>query len=472
MKKTIIYLFISISLGLSFTSCEDFLDRDPKDKISNANLLKDIEGIKIAMTGCYRSVAQNDYYRQDFILLSELMGGNAKITQSLSLGAVDNFVDFYGFNLAQDNDEVKYTYQSLYETLNQTNNIIHAIPNSVDGTTEEKNQILGEMYAIRALCHFDLLRLFAQPFSYSLNGQHLGIVIVTQTPDVFEQPPRSNVYDTYLQITDDLKEAINLTREDAKLGSTKKFWIGPAAAKALLARVYLYMEDWDNAAIMASEVIGDPNFDLVDGSSLRAEWQNNGTSEEDIWVLDNSIEQAEILSQYLGIPDVSDKMYCGVSRDLYDLYDPADLRLNLFTELYGDTTSYKYHTTGLIESDIVMIRLAEMYLIRAEAYAKTNQPVPARSDLQKIRQRANPNAAYPNFSGQDLIDEIMLERRRELAYEGHIFFDLKRTKSDIRRSDCSASLNHDLDYPDYRYVWPIPYDEVIANKNMIQNDRY
>ncbi len=472
MKKTIIYLIISISLGLSFTSCEDFLDRDPKDKISNANLLKDIAGIKIAMTGCYRSLAESDYNRQNFILWSELRGGNAKFTQSISFGSYDALTDAYSFNLTTDNDKAEDIYEILYQILNQANNIIQAIPNSVDGTTEEKNEILGEMYAIRALCHFDLLRLFAQPFSYSLNGQHLGVVIVTQTPDVFDQPARSNVYDTYLQIIDDLQEAINLTSEEAKLGSTKKFWIGPAAAKALLARVYLYMEDWDNAVIMASEIIGDPSYDLVDGSSLKAEWQDNGTSIEDIWALDNSIVQSEAISKYMGIPDVSDKIYCGVSKDLYNLYDPADLRLNLFTEIYGDTTSYTYHTTGLIESNIVMIRLAEMYLIRAEAYAKTNQPTLARSDLQVIRSRANPGIEFPNFSGQDLIDEIMLERRRELAYEGHIFFDLKRTKSDIRRDDCSATLNHDLDYPDYRYVWPIPYDEIMANKNMIQNDGY
>lgn len=472
MKKTFIYLFISISLGLSFTSCEDFLDRDPKDKISNANLLKDIEGIKIAMTGCYRSLAESDYYRQNFILWSELRGGNTKTTHSISLGAYSQLTDAYSFNLTSDTDEVEDIYEILYKVLNQANNIIHAIPVSIDGTVEEKNQILGEMYAVRALCHFDLLRLFAQPYSYSLNGQHPGIVIVTQTPDVFDKPVRSNVYDCYQQIITDLNEAIDLTTEEAKLGSTKKAWIGPATAKALLARIYLYMEDWDNAAIMASEVIGDPNYDLVDGSSLRAEWEDNGTSIEDIWVLDNSIVQSEAISKYIGIPDISDKMYCGVSKDLYDLYDPADLRLNLFIEIYGDTTSYKYHTSGLIESDIVMIRLAEIYLIRAEAYARSNQPVNARSDLQLIRQRANPNAAYPNFSGQDLIDEIMLERRRELAYEGHIFFDLKRTKSHISRDDCSATLNHNLDYPDYRYVWPIPYDEILANRNMKQNDDY
>lgn len=471
MKK-LIYIIIFISLGLSFISCEDFLDRDPKDKISNDNLLKDIEGIKIAMAGCYNSIVSSYYYRNDMILLSELRGGNAKITSSLTNGSVSSYTDFYGFNLFADDSRVENIYSTLYKTLNQANNIIHAIPNSSDGTLEELDQILGEMYAIRALCHFDLLRLFAQPFSYTQNGQHSGVVIVTKTPDVFDKPSRSNVYDSYQQIIKDLTNAIELTSEENKLGSTKKFWIGPSTAKALLARVYLYMEDWNNAITIATDVIEDPKYDLVDGNQLATEWLDNSTSEEDIWVLDNSVDQAESISKYLGIPDVSDEMYCGVAKDLYDLYDPADLRLNLFVELYGDTTSVKYHTVGIIESDIVMIRLAEMYLIRAEAYAKTNQPTLARSDLQVIRSRANSSIGFPNYSGQDLINEIMLERRRELAYEGHIFFDLKRTASNIRRNDCTATLNHDLDYPHYQFVYPIPLSEIEANDNTEQNDGY
>lgn len=471
MKK--IYNCILILLtAITLASCEDFLDRDPQDKISNENLLGDIEGVTIAAVGCYNALVDDYYYRTDLNLISELRGGNLKFVESVSSGYVDRYIDFYSYNLNSENDRNEDHYETLYGILNQANNIVHAIPELSDGTTEEKSQLLGEMYTIRALCHFDLLRLYAQPYNYSANAQHDGIVVVVKTPDVLDMPARSTVYDSYKQIVEDLKAAINLVTDENKHGTTKKFWIGPGIVKAILARVYLYMEDWNNAIEMATEVIEDPNYGLVAGVLLASEWLGNEPSIEDIWVLDNSVQQAENISKYMGYPDIGTEMNCSVTKDLYDLYSVDDLRLNLFVDFYGDTTSYKYHSEGNIESNITVIRLAEIYLVRAEAYARTNQGALARSDLQVIRERANPYAEFVNLSGEELIQEILIEKRRELAFEGHNFFELKRTGSNIKRNDCTATLNHDLDYPDYRYVMPIPYDNIEANRNLVQNEGY
>ena len=471
MKNKIVYIAVLVGMFL-FSSCEEFMDRDPQDKISNENLLSDIEGLKIAMIGCYRSLVHDEYYRRDLTLTSELRGGNIKITEAFTNSKIEKYVDIYGFNVVADNEKVKEIYEHIYGVLNQANNIINALPNVPDGTPEERDQILGEMYAVRALCHFDLLRLFAQPYAYRANAQHNGIVIVTKTPDVFDMQERATVYDSYKQVVEDLKAAIELTTEENKLGGTKKFWVGPVAAKALLAKVYVYMEDWNNAINYATQVLEEPGYNLVDGDLLLDEWSNNVPSSEDIWVLDNTVVVAASMSNYVGYTDVTNDVFCSVTSDLINLYEPGDWRLSLYGEFAGDSVTYKYQTNSNIENNIVVIRLAEMYLIRAEAYARTNQEALARSDLQVIRERADPSAGFVNLSGQDLIDEILLEKRREFALEGHIFFDLKRTQSDIVRNDCSATLNHNIEFPYYQYVFPIPFDNTEANRNIQQNEGY
>ena len=471
MKK-LTYLISFVMLLTLFSGCEDFLERDPEDKISNDNLLSDLEGVTYALVGCYNDLCDGYYYRTNWQVINELRGGNVKVKASLTSGYIERFIPFYGFGLESDDHEVENIYEHLYQVLAEANNILEVLDEIPDATEAQRDHIRGELLTIRAMVHFDLLRMFTYPYDYQANAQHHGIVVNTSTPDVLSKPSRSSVYESYKQIVTDLEEAIGLLNDDEKHGPTRKMWIGPDVAKALMARVCLYKQDWNGAIEYSTHLIEDATYGLVPGDMLASGYESGSPTQETIWILDNSQDVSESLSKFMGVPDIADKTELAATGDLLSLYSENDYRRDLLVEFSGDTVSLKYRSSGNIESDIELFRLAEMYLIRAEAYARIGKEVQARADLQTIRQRANPAAAQPSFSGEELIQEILTEKRRELAFEGHLFYDLKRTGSDIVREDCNATENHNVTYPSFRYVFPIPYDELMANDNMEQTEGY
>ena len=472
IMRRILFVLTSLTILLTASSCEEFLNRDPEDKISNDGLFKDMEGVNYALAGAYNGLTDDNYYRKNMILACGLKGGNIKFSSNIVKMYQDRYRDTYNFNHSPGDQQLAYyAYRQIYEVLDMINNIIHNIPQAKGGTQAEKDHVRGEAKTLRALCHFDACRLFAQRYAHTNNAQHVGVVIVSQSPDVFDQPERATVYETYKFIIQDLKEAIELLERTPEKDKGA-FWIDATAARALLARVYLYKEDWNNAIDMATRVIEDNNLSLVPHHQYVEKWTQEAFNDEQIWMLDNSYELAEALSKYIGVPGNADKTQMSISRDLLNLYDDEDVREQLITTFENDTVTRKYRSSQNIESKIPMIRLAEMYLIRAEAAARINEEIQARSDLDAIRKRANPDAPFPNYSGQELIDQILLEKRKELAMEGHLFFDLKRLGHDIVRNDCNATKNQSLEYPNPNLVMPIPKDEMDYNENMIQNEGY
>ncbi len=158
-----------------------------------------------------------------------------------------------------------------------------------------------------------------------------------------------------------------------------------------------------------------------------------------------------------------------------DLYQEGDVRKGLFAQQMGKTLTTKWtEFSGSKDHYTPVVRLAEMYLIRAEASLNlpVTDEVQARADLDVIRKRANPAAAGLQLSGAALKEELFLERRRELAFEGHLFFDVVRMGRDLKRVDCNALQNVNVDYPSNLFVLPIPEDAVTRNEYMIQNEGY
>jgi hypothetical protein len=163
------------------------------------------------------------------------------------------------------------------------------------------------------------------------------------------------------------------------------------------------------------------------------------------------------------------------------LYDSTDVRgrgggkLIQRTVDEGDTlfSSQKYpEPPSQAPNNIGVIRLAEVYLNRAEAYANLNRPEPAREDLNTIRQRANPEAEPVTASGEALLEAVLQERRKELAFEGHLLYDITRYKKDVTRDYCSGDSSCDETYPSPKFVLPIPQDALTANSELTQNKGY
>ncbi|MEH0154090.1 RagB/SusD family nutrient uptake outer membrane protein [Limibacter armeniacum] len=469
--RTAIVLFVSCFI---ISSCEDFLDREPTSEVSNEELLSDLDGINFALAGVYSRLINSDYYYlKGMQMYTALRSGNVKLNNSFSGIATTNMLPVYEFNtLPSDSSPIIGSYQSLYQLITYANNIIEAIPNLADGDQTLKNQYLGEALTLRALAHFDLTRLYAQPYSYTQNGTHLGIVTLPENIGVFELPSRSPLYEAYRLIISDLEQAESLLG-GYRSGRVTKAFISKGVAQALLARVYLYKKDWNNAITYASKVISNQDYQLVNHDNYLAAWAATTTNQEDIFVLETSENGAPKLAAQFG--QIGTQTTVGIlTKDLLEIYDDGDIRAELIEEKKeGAYVTRKFHYDASYgDRYFPIIRLAEMYLIRAESSAEIGDNIQARADLGIIQQRANPDASPVTLSGDALKDAILLERRKELALEGHYYFDLIRRGKDIVRTDCNASMNCTVSTPSDLQILPIPQKNININDNLEQNQGY
>jgi hypothetical protein len=343
-----------------------------------------------------------------------------------------------------------------------------------DATEANKKQIKGEALALRALIHFDLVRIFAQ--TYVGNGSALGVPYVEMVHPSSYQPARDDVNTVYTKILTDLDAAISLLAGGP--AGRVPFHFTQVAVRALKARVVLTMGNYPEAKILAEGVINNttPRFSLISNENYAASWLALFTSES-IFALAHTSKDYSATNAlgyiYLqaGYGDLR------VPPAFKALFADDDVRQCFFMPGTGTQTSYTFirkypgreNITGL--DNYNMIRLSEMYLIAAEAAARTGDETAAQGYLNAVRQRALPNAAPATETGQDLIDAILLEKRKELCYEGHYFFDLKRLRLTINSAINPANLNpyKTITYPDNLLAYPIPQRELDANRNMVQN---
>ena len=255
------------------------------------------------------------------------------------------------------------------------------------------------------------------------------------------------------------------------------FYFSDNVIKALLSRVYLYMEDWASAAAMAGDVIGSGDYSLVDNADYPSIFSGDHSSETIFEVAMNETDNLGggcLAANYLSngyneyLP----------TYDLYDAFEDGDIRKE--TMIVVDSTigggDYGYirvnkfvDVLGYENSPVV--RLAELYLTRAEANYHLGATVEAQADATTIRQRGLPSAPAVAATGEALLDEILLERRKELCFEGHRLWDLTRNKRGVYRTDCTAGVCS-IDYPNDGFVLAIGLQELEVNDNIIQNKGY
>ncbi|MDH5591062.1 MAG: RagB/SusD family nutrient uptake outer membrane protein, partial [Gemmatimonadota bacterium] len=243
----------------------------------------------------------------------------------------------------------------------------------------------------------------------------------------------------------------------------------------LLSRVYLYMEDWGNAEAMATTVINSGKYSLVTGQAYLDQFVSGGSNEAifEIQNTDTDNFGSDALGGMYRASGYGDYL---PARDLLNLIDPADLRMQMFvvdpllTGIYASHRVNKWPTRSNTDN-IPVIRLSEVYLNRAEARARSGDDPGAQADLNLIRQRGLASAPAVTATGQALLDEIALERRVELSYEGHRIHDLMRNKMDINRVDVTGDVAF-MAYPCNFCILPIPQAETDTNPNITQNAGY
>lgn len=350
------------------------------------------------------------------------------------------------------------------------NRLINAEFDPLSGDQAEYDQILGEAHALRGLAYFDMVKMYAQHYTFTSDASHPGVPIVLES-DITNLPSRATVGEVYAQIISDLNQGINLMTE-VRNGP---YMLTQAGAQALLSRIYLYTEDYGNAVAMADAVINSGAYSLVTGSAYVEQFVTGGSSEAifELEYSETDNEGADCFGCMYTATGYGDYL---PARDLLDLIDPDDIRMQMFVEdelLTGIYASHRVNKwpTPQQTDNVPVIRLSEVYLSRAEAHARLGDHAAAQSDLDTIRQRGLATAPPVTATGQALIDEILIERRIELGYEGHRIHDLMRNKQDIVRVDVTGDVAH-MPYPCDYCILPIPEWEMNANPNISQNPGY
>jgi len=490
-KHTIKFkLALLLAVALLMQSCSDFLEQEPGTQTSITEQLKNKEGLLKAMKGLYGEV-EAAVRPMPYSVYADLQGGNLKFTPTIStsissngqITTNSNIAGFYSFDDQADNSNLSGFYGNCYDIINQTNLLLEFTDALPDATVAEKNQIKAEALTIRAYTHFLLSEIYTQNYDYTADASHLGIVYSKASlNEKLTYPERETVANTYAFIIDDITTALNLYSDTTLLTGPSYSYFNRTSAKALLARVYLSKKDWKNAYDTANDIIANSGVTLVNSDNYVAQWEQPDLPVSEI-LLEFSIPRNEdgatssSLSAAYGYTNLTSYGPYAASEDLVNLYESNDIRKQLFltksvpTIVNLQTVPLNYNFTKKFQNNpgYVAFRLSEQYLIRAEAAIGLDNPDQAREDINIIRARAKASLLTDS---NNISEALFLERRKEFCFEGHLFFDITRTKRDVSRNDGCISLVCSINYPSPKYVLPIPRSNISLNSNLKQNESY
>lgn len=472
---------ICLILALGFASCSDFLDVDPTGELPSISTVSEANA---SLNGVYARMKSRRYYGTDLITYGEVRGDDMTTSR---IGDRTNAAYQFGHLSPLTYTNVGYFWSFMYDELNRINSLLGQIESGEITVSSESdkttiNDITGQLYTLRALAHFHLVRIHGEP--YLKNKAALGVVVAERVIVKDELPKRSTVEDAYTSIVKDLKQAI-----DGNLLSTKHKdgFVNVWAAKSLLARVYLHMGNWEDAYNLSTDVIKNGGYSLISTADYVASWSKASTSESifEIISLDTDNADREGIGYVMKPRTSSTKGYGAMtlSEDFIALMneDPNDVRLGLLEKAdyinQGYLAKYPGQNGNIYVNNARVIRLSDVYLMAAEAgvYAGKSD---ASTYLNAIRKRANP-AVTDVVATAELVE---LERRKELVGEGHRFFDIIRnlgTKTVQRKGQKEYRVTESMlpviswnNDDTYRLIMPIPSSEMDVNPEIQQNPGY
>lgn len=466
MKKI---LSISAAL-LCLLSCK-FLEVENVGKSDIDGYFSEVTALEPALYGIYHGVyGLYDHY---LLLYPEVASDEVVLSSTSS-----EWLPFLNHNITSSDESgaLGLIWKNCYGVIGNCNQVIHFAPKlreSYPDSAELIDNCLAQALFIRALMHFNLVLTYAQNYSFTPDASHPGVAILDHIPSLSEEIARSSVNAVYESILQDIETALKTFPASAEGNGV--YMAGPLACKALLARVYLYMRNYGKAASCAGEVID--AVPLVDRDGYCALFCTRAPAkEEGIFRLNGKLLGTTSYKFYYHVEPVARP-----SERVKALFDnPDDIRASLLGcgDEYPDVVM-KYNCIDEVSSaeeryyHPVVLRVSEMYLIRAEAECETGELEKAAADIRALESRAlgvPASAIELDCSSREKTEALIeMERIKELCFEGHRFWDLgRRHKAMERTPDVSAELMS-LPYPDYRWVLPIPQVELEANPSMINN---
>ncbi len=446
MKKSLYqYLILGCAI-VAAPSCKDYLDLEPAQSLSNETALDNDLGVKQALIGAYDNMSQTSLLGGELMRNSELYGADGEIVW---VGTYTAPREIYNRDILVTNGDVSGLWTDAYEVINACNGVINAI-SVVE--PDDQNRVKGEALALRGWAHFELTRMFGQQYEVGSDNTQLGVpLILLPTLAVGDNVDvvRNTVEECYTQVIADLTEAESLLPE------SNDEYINKYVAAALLARVYLQKEDYTAARDAANRVIASNDFAL--NTNFADAFAQDNSTNEDVFSLENSeLDNSNVMVTYFAINDFGGRADIEIQPEHLALYDIADARSLMFL-VDGDATyTTKYNNEF---GNLSIIRIAEMYLIRAECNARLGSAIGSSpvDDYNMVHTRAGLPAAT-----DVALDDILLERHLELAFEGFKVHEIKRLKG------TSGVMN----YNDPKMIYPIPLSEIEINPLLVQNPGY
>lgn len=460
--------FILLLAGFSIlSSCKKELEQNPYDTFNEANAFQTMEDINKGVNGAYGRYGAyaNDMY------MSALVSDEAKLGANNSgQGALT-----YRYQYASDattGGDVTGAFYDYYSLIDQVNRVLPKVATATAATPAEeasRDSYRAQLLALRGIAHFELMR----NYSGNYDPTALGVPVMTSS-QVFAKPARNTMGEVMTQIETDLSDAKSLMPAVTP-GSFSDTALNKVSVAGFQARIALYKGDYDAAITYATEVINSNVKPLADASTFPLIWTDQSNAE-----LLFRIRYATSTAIGGLWTTTSNSIYIAPSDKLLDAYDfNNDIRFSsYFAALSGNPLVYKFFISarGGRVVDMKALRTAEMYLIRAEAYAKSSTPnlVAGTADLNTLRaERINGYTPETFGTSAALVTAVLEERYKELCFEGFRIYDLKRNNLPVNRDATDAAPEwQTLPAGNYRFVFPIPNSEILVNPNMIQNSGY
>ncbi|QJD96649.1 RagB/SusD family nutrient uptake outer membrane protein [Mucilaginibacter robiniae] len=445
MKQIYIHYILLLAVALSVASCKKYLDEKPNNQIAAEDAIVDVGTARAAIIGAYDGV--QNYYAINYTTLGIMPADNVVFN-----GTLNQYLQLDQNAIPADNVMTVAAFQGIYKTINAVNNIITRVPSVTDPllTSTEKNQILGEGYFIRALCYFDLGR--------GWGGVQLELKPTTDISSI-KGIKRSTLDQTYDQVLADLTQAEQLLPED----NTTRNRAQKSTVRALRARLHLYRSQWADAETYASQVISNTKYSLV--KPYKTFFTTPFQTTESVFELAYSTNDRNTFWN-LWYPSSAGGQYTLKPSDALGakLNNAAigGSRNTLIAGTNSNVYGVLYNTTSTSTDPSYLIRIAELYLIRAEARAEQNNLTGAAADLNIIRNRAGLQPTTATTQA-DLLQAIENENSVEFAFEAHRWFDLVRTK----RAGTVLGLTN-TNY----WLFPIPLSDVLSDPDVTQNPGY
>lgn len=444
-----ILLTAVLGIALLVNGCDSFLDAEPQQSISEDVALSTSQNVKTALVGAYALMAGGTQFGGQWFYLPELLANDNEITWS---GTFFPQREIWLKQQLANNGVATNTWTNAYNTINRVNNVLSAL-DVVDDADRER--VEGEAKFIRGTLYYYLVNMYAKTWGDGDNSSNLGVPLVTAPTQggIGEDAnvSRATVQQVYAQLIQDLTDAKNLLPETNGVNANT------FAASAILSRVHLTRLEYAQARDEAHRVIASGRYSMT--SDYMDAFNNDSNSSEDVFAIQVTAQDGtNNMNLFFASAANSGRGDVDIEAPHFALYEEDDERLDLFYEDGGVMRTGKFNAP---EANVPFVRLAELHLTRAEANFRlgTNVGLPPETELNAVRNRVGLDPVTLST-----VDQILAERRVEIAFEGGRLFDIKRTRGGVGSFPWNANI----------LVFPIPERELDANPGLAgqQNPGY